>query len=115
MKSSVNAENRVRRMNHEMMLYQTRQDFVDLFLALFSGERYTIQHIEQLVTDLKGMDAINLEYLLDYVHQTEGANIRPIWEAIEEYIQTLKQCGEWETRKEEKIFWKDGTLYCEGS
>jgi hypothetical protein len=97
-------------MNHEMMLYQTRQDFIDLFLALSQGQAYSLQHIERIVRDLKGMDDINFEYLLDYVQQTERVNIRQIWQEIERLIDASKHADEWERRKQDKVSWENGRL-----
>jgi hypothetical protein len=98
-------------MNHEMMTYQARQDFIDLHSDLFHGKQVTLAKYDQIARELKKLDDLNFDLILDFVSRTDGFDIRQMWQELSTYINQLKSMGEWPGRKEERIGWKEGKLY----
>lgn len=97
-------------MNNEMMLFQARQDFIDLHKEMFEGKEATLERYEAISNDLKTVDELNFELLLQFVEEIDQFEIRQMWVEISKYIGQVKKCGEWTKRKHEKLQWQKGHL-----
>lgn len=93
-----------------MLLYQARQDFIDMHFELFNGKTITLEHYNKIADELLRMDEINLELTLDYIQQTEHVPIKHVWNKISQYIANLKQEGRWAVEKEQLLHWTDNGI-----
>lgn len=100
-------------MNNEMMLFQARQDFIDLHQDLFAGKRIRLEKYEQITSDLKAMDDLNFELILQFVEDVEKFPISDMWQKISAYVEQVKETGLWSAKKEEYIVWADQQLVIE--
>jgi hypothetical protein len=101
-------------MNNEMMLFQARQDFIDLHKELFEGKETTIERYDAISGDLKTIDDINFELLLKFVEEIDQFDIRGMWLEVTKHIEQIKKSGEWTERKKDKLQWQKGQLQIKG-
>ncbi|EGL83528.1 hypothetical protein CathTA2_0924 [Caldalkalibacillus thermarum TA2.A1] len=101
-------------MDREMLLFQTRQDFIDLHQALHRGETVTVERYDRITRELMKMDQDNFELMLKFSEQTEGIKMHQMWETISAYIDQLKKKGDWRKHKETQLSWRDGVLFVNG-
>jgi hypothetical protein len=97
-------------MNHEMMLFQARQDFIDLHQEILKGKVVTLEKYDSITSDLVKVDDLNFELMLQFVEKTDGFNIGQMWKVISVHIQDIKNSEEWNERKSEKVRWREGHL-----
>lgn len=94
-------------MNNEMMLFQARQDFIDMHKDLQAGQSITLEKYDQISADLKSMDDLNFELILEFVEQTESIQIKEMWEQISAYIDQVKRSGSWQDQKLNMLSWAE--------
>jgi|GEM_PF-3782747 len=97
-------------MNHEMMTYQARQDFIDMHKDLAMGKQVSIERYDQISRDLKKLDDLNFSLMLEFVEKTDHLPIREMWDKISTYIEDVKRKGGWRDYKGQLISWKDGKI-----
>lgn len=97
-------------MNNEMLLYQARQDFIDMHFDLFRGKAITLEHYDQITQELLRMDEINLELTLEYIEQTEHVPIKHVFHAVRRQIDQLKQRDTWSAEKLLYLQWSEDGL-----
>lgn len=96
------------------MLFQARQDFIDLHKDLFEGKEATLEFYDAISRDLRTIDDLNFELLLQFVEEIDQFEIRRMWEEISMYIEQVKKSGEWEKQKMKKLKWQKGQLQIRG-
>ena len=97
-------------MNHEMMIYQARQDFIDMHKELINGEFVELEKYDSITKDLKKIDDINFQLMLQFVEKTDNIDVGNMWGQISAYIEGVKKNKEWNERKLEKLSWNKGEL-----
>ncbi|GAA0374251.1 hypothetical protein [Bacillus horti] len=97
-------------MNHEMMLFQARQDFIDMHKELLEGRQLTLEKYDLIASDLKRMDDLNFEMILQFVEEQDGFNIKKMWKDISGYVEQMKENGDWQAQKETIITWQNNQL-----
>lgn len=97
-------------MNHEMMLFQARQDFIDMHKDILNGTELTLERYDLIANELKAMDDINFQLILQFVEEVEKFEIGQMWNSMSGYIEQVKKRGEWSQRKYEKFQWTEGLL-----
>jgi hypothetical protein len=97
-------------MNHEMLLFQARQDFIDMHKDMFEGKELTLERYDKIADELKAMDDINFELILHFVEETDQFEISQMWREMSGYINQVKKSGEWSQRKYDKLRWEEGQL-----
>jgi hypothetical protein len=97
-------------MNQDMLLYQARQDFIDMHKDLLKGASITLQKYEEIASDLKKMDDINLEALLSFVEETENIQINMMWTAISKQILEIKRSKKWSEQRLYRLSWQHNKI-----
>jgi hypothetical protein len=97
-------------MNHEMMLFQARQDFIDMHKDILQGKELTLERYDLISKELKAMDDINFQLILQFVEEVEKFEIGQMWDRMSGYIEQVKKRGDWPQRKHEKLHWTEGRL-----
>lgn len=100
-------------MNNEMMLFQARQDFINMHKDLLAGKKLTLEHYDSITKDLKSLDDINFTLMLEFVEKTDHLKISDMWERISEYISEIKRSGQWSDKKYDCIVWRENQLHIE--
>lgn len=98
-------------MNQEMMLFQARQDFIDMHKDLLAGRRVTVEKYDQLATELQKMDALNFEQMLDFTETYDKIPVKQMWEHISAHIENAKKEGNWRLKKQSELQWENDQLY----
>jgi hypothetical protein len=97
-------------MNHEMMLFQARQDFIDMHKDLLHGKELTLERYDLIAKELKAMDDVNFQLILQFTEEVEKFDIGHMWGQMSGYIEQVKKGGNWPQRKHEKLHWIEGRL-----
>lgn len=97
-------------MDREMMLLQARQDFIDMHKGLVQRKVCTLEHYDHLARDLRTMDELNFEFMLEFSQKTEDIPFLKMWEQISAHIQQVKKSGQWTKRKKEGMVWDQGLI-----
>lgn len=92
-------------MNQEMMLFQARQDFIDLHKELLQGKTVSLERYNTIASDLLKMDDLNFELMLHFVEQTDKFPIGQMWKEISAYILQVKKSGQWLQKKNDQLVW----------
>lgn len=92
------------------MLFQARQDFIDIHKDILKGRSTTLERYDHIAKELKSLDDINFEWMLQFVQKTENIEIEQMWKDISSYIQAVKRSGTWQEKKDEIIRWEKDQL-----
>lgn len=92
-------------MNNEMMLWQARQDFIDMHKDILAGKKVSLAHYDQVAGELRSLDELNFTLMLEFVEKTDVTNIGLMWQTISARINQIKKSGQWTLRKDEQITW----------
>lgn len=97
-------------MDREMMLYQARQDFIDMHKDLFEGKYISTEHYDRIARDIQTMDALHFELMLEFTEKTDNIPVTIMWQQVKKYMEGVKKQGNWRLHKEDLLMWKQGEL-----